>query len=70
MNDDFAKATLARTRREIDEHILVLVAGMTVGTAFTLFVVPSLYVLMAKDHAKDGAAEMDEEMEGTVASVA
>jgi multidrug efflux pump len=28
---------------------LVLVGGMAIGTLFTLFVVPSLYVLMAKD---------------------
>jgi multidrug efflux pump len=29
---------------------LVLVGGMTVGTLFTLFVVPSLYMLLAKRH--------------------
>ncbi|MCW4227929.1 MAG: efflux RND transporter permease subunit, partial [Candidatus Thiodiazotropha taylori] len=29
---------------------LVLVGGMAVGTLFTLFVLPSIYVLMAKDH--------------------
>jgi multidrug efflux pump len=29
---------------------IVLVGGMTIGTLFTLFVVPSLYVLIAKDH--------------------
>jgi multidrug efflux pump len=29
---------------------IVLVGGMTVGTLFTLFVVPSLYVLIAQDH--------------------
>jgi multidrug efflux pump len=29
---------------------LVLVGGMTVGTLFTLFVLPSIYVLLAKDH--------------------
>jgi multidrug efflux pump len=29
---------------------LVLVGGMTVGTIFTLFVVPSLYMLIAKQH--------------------
>jgi multidrug efflux pump len=28
----------------------VLVGGMTIGTLFTLFVVPSVYVLLAKDH--------------------
>jgi multidrug efflux pump len=32
---------------------LVLVGGMSIGTVFTLFVVPSVYVLLAKDHAKD-----------------
>lgn len=31
----------------------VLVGGMTIGTAFTLFVVPSLYVLFAKDHRRE-----------------
>jgi multidrug efflux pump len=29
---------------------LVLVGGMTIGTIFTLFVLPSVYVLLAKDH--------------------
>jgi multidrug efflux pump len=32
---------------------IVLVGGMTIGTLFTLFVVPSLYVLMAKDHRSE-----------------
>jgi multidrug efflux pump len=32
---------------------LVLVSGMTIGTMFTLFVLPSLYVLLARDHRKD-----------------
>ena len=31
---------------------LVLVGGMAIGTIFTLFVVPSLYVLLAKDRKK------------------
>ena len=31
---------------------LVLVGGMTIGTLFTLFVIPSVYMLMAKDHQK------------------
>ena len=31
---------------------LVLVGGMSVGTLFTLLVLPSVYVLIAKDHAK------------------
>jgi multidrug efflux pump len=36
---------------------IVLVGGMTIGTLFTLFVVPSVYVLMAKDHRKSQAQE-------------
>ncbi|MCG8487306.1 MAG: efflux RND transporter permease subunit [Chromatiales bacterium] len=36
---------------------LVLVGGMAVGTLFTLFVLPSIYVLMAKDHQLEKAAE-------------
>ncbi|HET6418868.1 MAG TPA: efflux RND transporter permease subunit, partial [Geobacteraceae bacterium] len=31
---------------------LVLVGGMFIGTIFTLFVVPSIYMLIARDHAK------------------
>jgi multidrug efflux pump len=31
---------------------IVLVGGMAIGTLFTLFVVPALYVLIAADHAK------------------
>jgi multidrug efflux pump len=29
---------------------LVLVGGMAIGTLFTLFVIPSIYMLIAKDH--------------------
>jgi multidrug efflux pump len=32
---------------------IVLVSGMTIGTLFTLLVVPSIYILIAKDHAKE-----------------
>jgi multidrug efflux pump len=39
---------------------IVLVGGMTLGTLFTLFVVPSLYVLIAKQHQK-GELGRDEE---------
>jgi multidrug efflux pump len=31
---------------------LVLVGGMAVGTLFTLFVIPSIYMLVARDHGK------------------
>jgi multidrug efflux pump len=39
---------------------LVLVGGMFVGTLFTLFVVPSIYMLVARDHGRD--REGDEEL--------
>jgi len=29
---------------------IILVSGMTIGTLFTLLVVPSIYILIAKDH--------------------
>jgi len=35
---------------------LVLVGGMAIGTLFTLFVVPSIYMLVAKDRSKDRKA--------------
>ncbi len=35
---------------------LVLVGGMAIGTFFTLFVVPALYMLIAKDHKADDRA--------------
>jgi len=35
---------------------IVLVGGMTIGTIFTLFVVPAVYVLIAKDHRKEAEA--------------
>jgi multidrug efflux pump len=36
---------------------LVLVGGMFVGTLFTLFVVPSIYMMIARDHGKDRERE-------------
>ena len=39
---------------------IMLVSGMIIGTAFTLFVVPSIYMLVARTHAP----EMIEEAEG------
>jgi len=38
---------------------LVLVGGMFVGTLFTLFVVPSIYMLIARDHRKDRQPEAE-----------
>jgi hypothetical protein len=51
--EDFCYGPGAEARNSIG---LVLVGGMAVGTVFTLFVVPSLYVLIAKDHAGDAVA--------------
>src|SRR5438045_3113758 len=42
---------------------LVLVGGMTIGTIFTLFIVPSLYMLIAKEHHEKAVAETEEEPE-------
>ncbi|HQT98816.1 MAG TPA: efflux RND transporter permease subunit, partial [Thermodesulfobacteriota bacterium] len=36
---------------------LVLVGGMFIGTLFTLFVIPSIYMLIARDHGKDRERE-------------
>ena len=46
----FADGAGAEARQSIG---IVLVFGMTIGTIFTLFVLPSVYVLLAKDHQKD-----------------
>ena len=35
---------------------LVLVGGMFIGTLFTLFVIPSIYMLIARDHGKEREA--------------
>ncbi len=43
----FVTGAGAKARNSIG---LVLVGGMTIGTLFTLFIVPSLYVLIAKTH--------------------
>jgi len=39
---------------------IVLVSGMTIGTLFTLLVVPSIYILIAKDHGGEPAKESGE----------
>jgi multidrug efflux pump len=40
---------------------IMLVSGMIIGTMFTLFVVPSIYVLVARTHRADEAQEIEEE---------
>ena len=45
----FASGAGAGARNAIG---LVLVCGMAIGTIFTLYVLPSVYMLLAKDHSK------------------
>jgi multidrug efflux pump len=49
---------------------VVLVGGMTIGSLFTLFVVPALYVLIAKDHRaeRQAAAEVAPDAQGILAT--
>jgi multidrug efflux pump len=46
---------------------IMLVSGMIIGSVFTLFVVPSIYVLLARTHA---AAEQEDEKTGSVPDLA
>jgi hypothetical protein len=40
---------------------------MTIGTMFTLFIVPALYVLFARDHRKERErAAAEEEADGAI----
>jgi multidrug efflux pump len=50
----FAKGPGAGARNSIG---IMLVTGMIIGTVFTLFVVPSIYVLVAKTHKATKGAE-------------
>jgi multidrug efflux pump len=47
-----AEGAGARSRFDIG---LVIAAGMTIGTMFTLFVTPAVYTLIARDHSSDRA---------------
>jgi multidrug efflux pump len=47
---------------------IVLVGGMAIGTVFTLFVVPCLYVLFARDHLKARERELAAEQAAAAAS--
>jgi multidrug efflux pump len=42
---------------------IMLVSGMIIGTIFTLFVVPSIYVLVAKKHVSLQTQERETEVE-------
>jgi multidrug efflux pump len=41
---------------------IVLVGGMSIGTLFTLFVIPSVYVLIAKDHRGEALKTRDPQL--------
>jgi multidrug efflux pump len=41
----------------------MLVTGMIIGTCFTLFVVPSIYVLVARAHKRIDEEEVAAELE-------
>jgi len=53
----FVTGAGAKARNSIG---LVLVGGMTIGTIFTLFIVPSLYVLIARTHNEEMEDAEDE----------
>lgn len=59
----FASGPGAGARNSIG---IMLVTGMIIGTVFTLFVVPSIYMLLAKTHRLEAAEEVEAgpEMEG------
>jgi multidrug efflux pump len=40
---------------------IVIVAGMTIGTLFTLFVLPTVYTVLARDHREAAATEREQE---------
>ena len=51
---------------------LVVVAGMALGTIFTLLVIPAIYVLIAKEHADEREAipaKDGDELVGEVATM-
>ncbi|MDP9267658.1 MAG: efflux RND transporter permease subunit [Acidobacteriota bacterium] len=60
----FARGPGAGARNSIG---MMLVTGMIIGSAFTLFVVPSIYVLLARTHVRaaagaEGAPDVDKEL--------
>jgi len=49
---------------------LVLVGGMAIGTLFTLFFVPAIYLLFAKDHAAEGVGDAERDDDAPVGALA
>src|SRR4051794_24767392 len=60
----FVTGAGAKARNSIG---LVLVGGMTIGTIFTLFIVPSLYVLIARKHNEGHEDAVESEPETDLA---
>jgi multidrug efflux pump len=60
----FASGAGANSRFSIG---LVIVVGMLVGTLFTLFVLPTMYTLLARDHRTVGRSQRTAELEALVA---
>ena len=56
----FVTGAGAKARNSIG---LVLVGGMSIGTVFTLFIVPSLYVLIARTHHEGATPETKRKIE-------
>jgi multidrug efflux pump len=52
----FARGPGAGARNSIG---IMLVSGMIIGSCFTLFVVPSIYVLVARTHARESAIDSE-----------
>jgi multidrug efflux pump len=48
---------------------VVLVGGMSIGTLFTLFAVPSIYVLLARDHRKAHEKDLETERAAEAAAL-
>jgi multidrug efflux pump len=40
---------------------MVIASGMSIGTAFTLFVLPAFYLYLARDHGADAVADAEEQ---------
>ncbi|PYQ33876.1 MAG: multidrug efflux protein [Acidobacteria bacterium] len=56
----FARGAGAGARNSIG---IMLVSGMIIGTCFTLFIVPSIYVLLARTHRREQVRELEVEPE-------
>ncbi|SDQ29083.1 efflux RND transporter permease subunit [Pseudoxanthomonas sp. CF125] len=48
---------------------MVIASGMTIGTAFTLFVLPAFYLYLAQDHSKAHAQAKDDDAEPSLPTV-